>query len=268
MKKLKGFTLVELIVVLAIFSMIMAAVLSLLNPVADVYSSTANYEHARAASDNVRLYLQDNIKYADNLKIIYNAADATAANQAAIDRNTALNDKYSASPSMKPQVYILEVANDNHGNITIYKDAVNASNVYKQINQELYKDYSYEFVIPSDFGVTNAAVDMNIYKYSYKTGTKALPLETDSDYYKLTTAATFSFINLRNFANNMPVGTEIKYITQDGIEVPEEQKDNPGVIKLDATKQESNPFSGCVNGGVDGGNIYFIYTLPKFVNEY
>jgi len=79
MKKLKGFTLVELIVVLAIFSMIMAAVLSILQPVSDAYASTANYEHARASSDNVRTYVEDSLRYADRMKILINASSLSEA---------------------------------------------------------------------------------------------------------------------------------------------------------------------------------------------
>lgn len=276
LKKLKGFTLVELIVVMAIFSLIMAAVLSLLNPVSDVYSSTANYEHTRAASDNVRLYLQDNIKYADNLKIIYNSDGITKdgnhknVNDYASDMKSKFDsyeDKY------KPQVYVMEIKNfdkDNvencNGKITIYKDAVGGA-VYKEINPSLYSDYAYEFVIPDGFGITNANIDINVYKLVVNGEEKIIPEETDDKFYKLSTNATFSFVNLRNFQSKIPAGTEVKYLTIDGEDVGEENKNLPGVIKVDATKPESNPFQGCNNDGT-GNNIYFIYTLPKFINEY
>ncbi len=271
MKKLKGFTLVELIVVLAIFSMIMAAVLSLLNPVANVYSSTANYEHARAASDNVRLYIEDNLKYANNLRVLYNATDATAANSSA----TAMADKF-ATYTEKPPVYIMEIDNANNGKITIYKGSVSSGTKYKEINENLYSDYKYEFSVPMGdenhdgtkectFGVSNAVLDITAYRYVMDSGSKIIPPETDSRFYKLSTASTFSFVNLRNIQAKLPIDTEVKYLNIEGEEVGEH---DPGAIKIDATKPETNPYAGCDDTLQGGKNIYFVYTLPKFANEY
>ena len=43
-KQLKGFTLVELVVVMAIFSMIMFGAMQLMDPVSKIFQRTSNYE--------------------------------------------------------------------------------------------------------------------------------------------------------------------------------------------------------------------------------
>lgn len=68
-KKLKGFTLVELIVVIALFAMIMFGAMSLLGPVSNQFRSTVKYENVRANLDNTRLYIEGKLRYADRVWI-------------------------------------------------------------------------------------------------------------------------------------------------------------------------------------------------------
>ncbi|MGN1411336.1 MAG: type II secretion system protein [Oscillospiraceae bacterium] len=68
-KKLRGFTLVELIVVMAIFGIIMFAALQLMLPVGNQFRSTAEYEGARASIDNIKRYLDGSLRYADRVVI-------------------------------------------------------------------------------------------------------------------------------------------------------------------------------------------------------
>lgn len=68
-KKLKGFTLIELIIVMAIFGIIMFASLQLMLPVGNQFTSTAEYEGARASIDNIKRYLDGSLRYADRMVI-------------------------------------------------------------------------------------------------------------------------------------------------------------------------------------------------------
>ena len=273
-KKLKGFTLVELIIVVAIFGIIMAAVLSILNPISNVYKSTADNEHMRASCDNVRLYVEDNLKYADKLKICYNATQGNASSSANVMINGFIDGSgnHLVGTSDNP-IYIMEIDNTNHGFVKIFRftgsvPADLSGGFYKEINDNLYSDYSYTFNIPANFGLGNAALDIDIEKYIFNAGAKVIPPATDDRYFKMSSKATFSFVNLRNFIGKMPTGTEVKYLTVEGEYLTEDEaKHNPGAIKIDATKPESSPFQGCEDSA-SGSNIYFIYTLPKFVNQY
>lgn len=64
---LKGFTLIEMIIVVAIFGLIMITVLSLLDPVKKVYSNAYNEADSQAISENFRRYVGDQIQYADRM---------------------------------------------------------------------------------------------------------------------------------------------------------------------------------------------------------
>lgn len=68
-KKVKGFTLMEMIIVVALFGLIMAGALSLLQPLNRVYKDTMQYEGARATVDNIKMYIEDNVKYSRILHV-------------------------------------------------------------------------------------------------------------------------------------------------------------------------------------------------------
>jgi len=72
MKKsvLKGFTLVELLVVMAIFSVLMAAALALTTPVSRMYKNTALAEKTYSYSHNIQEYLQGTLEYAESIYIL------------------------------------------------------------------------------------------------------------------------------------------------------------------------------------------------------
>lgn len=68
-KNKKGFTLVELIVVVALMVIIMGAVLSILRPVNNFYQKVNNTTHQEAACIAMGDSISDNIKYAKKVKI-------------------------------------------------------------------------------------------------------------------------------------------------------------------------------------------------------
>ena len=58
MKRVKGFTLIELIVVLAIFSVIMFGAMSLMTPASKIMTNTENMENGSAAVSSISKYLE------------------------------------------------------------------------------------------------------------------------------------------------------------------------------------------------------------------
>lgn len=63
-KVLKGFTLIELIIVLAIFSIILTLVMSFIDPATRLMKSTSVKEKTGAYVDNVSEYLENSLRYA------------------------------------------------------------------------------------------------------------------------------------------------------------------------------------------------------------
>ena len=65
----KGFTLLELIVVMAIFSILMVGVMSLITPVSNMFKSAAISEKTYSYANNVQQYLQTKLEYAEDVCI-------------------------------------------------------------------------------------------------------------------------------------------------------------------------------------------------------
>lgn len=63
----KGFTLIELIVVMAIFSILMVAVMALTGPVQRLFQKTAMSEKTYSYANNIQLYLQGKLEYAEDV---------------------------------------------------------------------------------------------------------------------------------------------------------------------------------------------------------
>ncbi len=69
-KFLKGFTLVEMIIVIAIFAVLMTGALALVDPVSRINKSSSDFEKTYAYVDNIQDYLKSSVQYADNMWII------------------------------------------------------------------------------------------------------------------------------------------------------------------------------------------------------
>jgi prepilin-type N-terminal cleavage/methylation domain-containing protein len=65
----KGFTLIELIVVMAIFSILMVAVMALTGPVQRMFKNTALSEKTYSYANNIQLFLQGKLEYAEDLYV-------------------------------------------------------------------------------------------------------------------------------------------------------------------------------------------------------
>lgn len=77
----KGFTLIELIVVLAIFSIILALVMSFIDPVAKIMKKASVRERTAAYVDNIGEYIDNSVHYAEFVRV-YNGGYCKADNPA------------------------------------------------------------------------------------------------------------------------------------------------------------------------------------------
>ena len=69
----KGFTLMELMVVMAIMSILLVAVMSMTTPASRIFKRTAVSDNVYSAADNITGYLQRTLEYADNVWIFDSA---------------------------------------------------------------------------------------------------------------------------------------------------------------------------------------------------
>lgn len=79
MKKiLKGFTLIELIIVMAILTVLMAAIMRMFKPIRDTYVDATLYESQRTAQSGIIQYISESLRYATDVGI-YNDTSITNA---------------------------------------------------------------------------------------------------------------------------------------------------------------------------------------------
>ncbi|MBQ8921650.1 MAG: prepilin-type N-terminal cleavage/methylation domain-containing protein [Oscillospiraceae bacterium] len=71
-KKHSGFTLVELIIVMALFSIIMYSAVQLMQPVSKYFVRSSNYESTTSCIDNMKRAIEGNLKYADRVRCYAN----------------------------------------------------------------------------------------------------------------------------------------------------------------------------------------------------
>jgi prepilin-type N-terminal cleavage/methylation domain-containing protein len=165
--KLKGFTLIELIVVMAIFGAIMFAAMGLMSPVGKQFSSTSQYENARSSIDNVSRYISGTLRYADRCMIcagsIYNIDydDSTGNAPTDVQSKVAKFGEYYFKDNYqidKEHVYVLTF-NNATGDIYKYDFENTAGNYtftqvantkgYNPINDALFDDYQFKYYIGS-----------------------------------------------------------------------------------------------------------------------
>ncbi len=127
MKKiLKGFTLIELIIVMAILAILMAAIMNMFKPVRETYVDATLYETQRTAQNGVVTYITESIRYATDLGMytkdkVSNVTKAveefTKAYLEANGVKTTDSDytaKYNSTlTKMKEQAEVLIIDNDN-----------------------------------------------------------------------------------------------------------------------------------------------------------
>lgn len=137
-KNLKGFTLVELIVVMAVFGLIMLGALQFLDPVNKMMRGASVQEANTAAVDNVKRYFEGTLRYA-NAVDVYSGELIGGEEQAAIDfvNRYYMNRVDSNDDPVKLDVHIMKIDNDDQGKISECVCKVKAGYTYKEWNTAL-----------------------------------------------------------------------------------------------------------------------------------
>lgn len=84
-KKIRGFTLVELIIVMFIMTVLMAALMQLMKPIRSTYVDATYYEAQRTTQNGVVQYLTESLRYATNMGI-YNEMSGVSNESDAISK--------------------------------------------------------------------------------------------------------------------------------------------------------------------------------------
>lgn len=102
-KKFKAFTLVELIVVMAILAILMGALMNFYKPIRTTYVDSTMIENMRTTQDGVLEYLTESVRYAEYMTIIdqgakyeYTYTDSTGTEQTKYDSASAPDKAFVA----------------------------------------------------------------------------------------------------------------------------------------------------------------------------
>lgn len=115
-KLLRGFTLVELIICMALMAVLMAMIGTMFKPISTLVSETSTYTKARYTMDEMSTILNDNTKFATEICVIRNAGSMTAADAILEARNSAshrFGGTNPADPKYVPdeKIYTISILN-------------------------------------------------------------------------------------------------------------------------------------------------------------
>lgn len=287
MKKLKGFTLVELIIVMAIFSGIAVGALAMIRPAMQLFNKTASQEGASADIDNISRYIQDNLKYADRVNVYYGYGKTSVSDML----NTNISGKYtkiqkdgtewkkdtyestplqyfrdyyfsSSADYAGKNINVMEITQDGHVNIYTYslETGNEVSGTITSISDAFYDKYIFS-ITEWDFSPPNLTITMNI---EYNGVTKG----DDGNTRKLNQEKKLGLTFL-----NIAQRSEFNVIERETV-------DSGDTIATDATdeysisdgKITSRPASAYKYFAPDTlpdaenmGNTYIIYTVPEII---
>ncbi|MDE5564484.1 MAG: prepilin-type N-terminal cleavage/methylation domain-containing protein [Oscillospiraceae bacterium] len=222
-RKVKGFTLIELIVVLATFSIIMFGAMQLIQPVTKMMVQSEVYEGGNAAVTSISTYLENSLSTAEYLKVYDGLLTGTALDDEVADfvdtrygGVLAAGSTTSSATYGEGQIHVLQIDNTANGKISSYVYNVNfdpsaativGSPTYTEwaVNKAYYDDYSFEIkpgiytsVPEFDTTVPTAAdVMANLSAKSTSFTIKAATTRNNTDYSFLT-SSTMSLVNIYN----------------------------------------------------------------------
>lgn len=298
--KLKGFTLVELIIVIVLLAILMAMVGMMFKPMAQLFADSTKYTEDRYVMDGIDQVIQENIKYADNVAIYYDYAlistlDGWVGHVASSDFNVA-NDR----------IYTLAIVNvpdglsthpdtdfiDNSGyynSCRIYKSAVldKSTGVREEWlvgGEAFYGGASYFVNLETTSGTMLAPGDFNYTIYSFDKTKSNKDGNNDKNTNTLVGQA-LTFLQMRNLSKQdiqtLPgtkeVNDNISNYLESGVRFVNSPKTNfiadptnsmdPGHIypisgEFGASDALGNAKVNAISDN-PGYNIYIFYTLPS-----
>ncbi|MGN1137313.1 MAG: type II secretion system protein [Oscillospiraceae bacterium] len=238
MKKAKGFTLIELIIVMAILSILMVGIMQMMKPIRNTFVDSTYYEAQRNTQNGIVTYLSESLRYATNLGIYNEQAGITNLNDALneFETLTEITDrsKYNVITinNKDPFTYNNETC---YGRIVRSKD-VTAGTSRLALGDAYYGKYTYSI---------NVEVDP--------------PGGTSIQGLKITVSSLLpsSLKQAKNDGNaqNTTIASGYKCVSTEG-EIPCKNLVAPINGKSDAT------YAG-TSTTASGSNTYIIFTLPE-----
>ena len=186
-KTAKGFTRIELIIVMAIFGVLMVGAMALINPVSKIFKSASVSEKTYSYMNTIQNYLEDSLKYSENLWL-YTANNVDLDGSGTVEEseildlaeqyreryydNVVMNNSTDAATAAfaEGKVRVLCLQNTNSGRISLREyDFTSNSNIstaaspVEQLNEAYFSAndsrYSFRYALGANSFVNVDAVD-------------------------------------------------------------------------------------------------------------
>ncbi len=261
MKKFKAFTLIELIVAIAIFGILMAGVVRMIAPINSAAVSAKVVNNQQSVENSITQYLGENLRYATNLVIIEDGStiDGVTVNTA----EKAITAFYKFGPMDEDGNTIISGTNSNPKvNVICFNgDPATFTFSNKQYGGRIISSIDNHGTLdmtPANGKIKSDGTENQYLAFGnayYGPGDYALKVRKDAgdNLLKLTVTSNYYFSNskmlnkMSNSASNPTVGT---------FELRNDSADTNGIFKY-AVKTGS---SGATSIGT-GGKFYFVYTV-------
>jgi len=173
-KSLKGFTLIELIIVMAIFSIIMSAIMTMTKPVTNLANVAIDYDTQRTVSNEINTYVCQNLKYATHAQVyteckdlpsnsisafkLSSGADCADIKVIAIINNFSGANITTIAVDSAPNTYN-GVAKDDYGRVFMSDSVSEPNNVtyYTAMGKWYYGNNKYQFDFTCDIDAITGA---------------------------------------------------------------------------------------------------------------
>lgn len=294
--KLKGFTLIELIVVVAVFGLLLAAALSILGPVNGVFKSTVSYADGSAMVDNVSKYVEDNLRYTNRLRIYDSVFVLEESDFVEKYTKELADDFYLQNPLKASQlvpdekIYVMKIDNPDierdalagetldksnliHGRIALWTyDVANdgwidpsgnlsstpVKNKVSAVNEQFYKQYLFTTTLEDSYSSTTTDVSNLYLKLNVFCDEKPWDDTVQLTNTHIGNVIAFPLVNL---VDRTSITKENVYFYK-AAGSSEVDMDNPQpVFKYSYNK-------GAVDLAQDGVDIYFVFTKAPHIENY
>lgn len=261
MKKVKGFTLLELIVVMAIFSMIAVGALAIVQPAMRLFTSTSQQEEINACTDNMKRYIEDNLRYANRLYYCEGYDDY---------RSIMYNEEYNYFDVQKKDVHISEYFKDRYFpcdlNTTVYVMEIDGGTQINPVGSiKIYKIVDFTKGELEEVSTLNSQF-YDSYLYNIDISLTSPPAsETDEEESQSDTDFYFN-INVFDKDNNdlgydLPTYDVSFYVNM--LNLSKSVIVNNGEDKLPTEDTAIDIYQN--TSSVDTPKYYFIYTVPEII---
>ncbi|MGN0609023.1 MAG: type II secretion system protein [Oscillospiraceae bacterium] len=252
MKKfIRGFTLIELIIVMAIMTILMAALMQLMKPIRSTYVDATYYEAQRTTQNGIVQYLTESLRYATALGV-YNEQESGISNV-----NDAIS-KFKASTGLTDESKLNIITIDNKTGYT-YNNATLYGRIVRSKKPPASGNYTSDVAVAGTSEARLALGDAYYGKYTYSINVEKQGTGTTINGLKITVSSLVpSSLN-----NAKKSGTTVKTGDVSGYKCVSTEGE---VVCLNLMAPVSG-FSDSTYAGTstttNGLNTYIIFTLPE-----